>query len=135
MITSILLGGLTHHYILSTANYCNKINSNGSILNPYSIAMIGTNKIKSGIIIGKDSVCSPIYGSITSYNIYNNLDLMIGGYNTNIKQFHKKNIEPPSINGITPVLGLDYRIKLQNNITLDTLVSVGIITHALRVDF
>jgi hypothetical protein len=135
MITSILLGGLTHHYMLPQGNYCNKVNSNGSILNPYTIVLVGNTTLKTGAILGTDSVCAPIYGSVSSVSVYKNLDFMVGGYNTNSGAFQERGLNPISINGITPIIGFDYRIKLYKNITLDTLVSVGIITHALRVDF
>lgn len=135
MITSILLGGLTHHYMLPQGNYCNTINSNGTILNPYTIVLMGSKTLKTGVILGTDSVCAPIYGSVSSVNVYKNLDFMVGGYNTNSAEFINRRLNPISINGVTPIIGFDYRIKLYKNITLDTLVSVGIITHALRVDF
>lgn len=135
MITSILLGGLTHHYMLPKGNYCNTINSNGSIVNLYTIVMAGSATLKTGVILGTDSVCAPIYGSVSSINVYKNLDFMIGGYNANTSEFLNRKLKPTSIHGITPLIGFDYRIKLYKNITLDTLVSVGIVTHALRIDF
>ena len=135
MITSILLGGLTHHYLLPRGNYCNQINGQGSIVNPYVISMVGNERLKTGIILGRDSSCSNIFGSVSSVNLYKNIDLMVGAYNANTKQFNNIGLNPVEYYGITPILGIDYRIKLYKNITLDTLVSVGIVTHALRIDF
>lgn len=132
---SILYGGITHHYIGSNLPYCNKINANGSIVNEYFIGLLGNKKNKIGIISGKDSACGNIMGPISSFTINNNLEFIAGGYNTNYKKFRKLGIEPPSFNGFTPVVGIDYRIKLTKNISIDNLFSIGIITHALRIDF
>jgi hypothetical protein len=67
------------------------------------------------------------------------VEFLIGGYNTNFKDFEKLGIQPPSISGITPVVGLDFRIPIYEDrdvkFTIDNLVSIGIITHAIRVDF
>jgi hypothetical protein len=135
MIFSILLGGLTHHYVLPEGNYCGQVNNYGSIVNPYVISMVGSEKLKTGMILGKDSSCSNIFGSVSSVNLYKNIDLMVGAYNTNTREFNNRGLQPIEYYGMTPILGIDYRIKLYKNITLDTLVSLGIVTHALRVDF
>jgi hypothetical protein len=44
-------------------------------------------------------------------------------------------MKPPFINGITPVLGVNYKIPLTNNIKLNNVISIGIITHAISIDF
>lgn len=132
---SILYGGITHHYIGSNLPYCKRLNNYGTIHNEYVIGLVGTEKTKVGVISGKDSSCGSIIGPISSFKLADNLEFIAGGYNTNFKKFREIGIEPPSFNGITPVIGLDYRIRLTKNISIDNLFSVGIITHALRVDF
>jgi hypothetical protein len=107
----------------------------GTIHNEYVIGLVGTDKYKIGAITGKDSACGNIAGPISSINIAEDFDFIAGFYNTNFKEFNKLNIEPPSVLGVTPVIGIDYRIKLTNNISIDNLISFGIITHSLRVDF
>ena len=137
MVLSLLYGGITHHYLASNLPYCNSINNNsfGTIHNEYAIALIGDEDIKIGAIVGKDSACANIAGPISFINITVDFDFIAGFYNTNFKEFNKLNIEPPSVLGVTPVIGIDYRIKLTNNISIDNLISFGIITHSLRVDF
>ena len=137
MILSLLYGGITHHYLASNLPYCNRIgySLSGTIKNEYVIGLVGTKKYKIGAISGKDSACANITGPISSVNIAENFDFIAGFYNTNFKEFNKLNIEPPSVLGVTPVIGIDYRIKLTNNISIDNLISFGIITHSLRVDF
>ena len=136
---SIIYGGITHHYLSQDLPYCNLINKSGSIHNEYVIALAGTQNAKVGLLKGKDSACGDIFGPITSFTLSDNVEFLAGGYNTNYKEFHKLGIESPSFAGITPVLGFDFRLPLYKDddikITLDNLVSVGIITHALRVDF
>lgn len=135
MTASILLGFLTHHYIGSNLNYCNSINSYGTIHNPYVVAMVGISDYKLGFIKGKDSACGDIFGPVSSFKLRDNLDFIAGGYNTNFEEFERLGTKPPSISGITPVLGLNYKIPLTNNINLNNIVSIGIITHAISVDF
>lgn len=136
---SLLYGGITHHFIGSNLNYCNEINNYGSIHNEYVIAMAGTKLAKLGLIKGRDSACGSILGPISSFSLYDNLELVLGGYNTNFKDFEKLRIRPPSIAGFTPVAGLDFRLPIYESenikFSIDNLISVGIITHALRVDF
>lgn len=136
---SLLYGGITHHYIASNLPYCNRINNYGSIKNEYIIGLVGSEKFKFGILNGKDSACSNITGPITSIKLKDNLEFISGYYNTNSKNFRKLGIEPPSYNGITPVLGFDFRVPIYINnktkISIDNLISLGIITHSLRVDF
>ncbi len=136
---SLLYGGITHHYVGSNLPYCNKINNYGSIRNEYLIVMAGTNKFKAGLLNGKDSACGNILGPITSFKLKDNLEFIAGYYNTNFDKFRKINIEPPSYKGITPVVGLDFRIPIYKNnkstISIDNLISIGVVTHSLRVDF
>lgn len=132
---SLIYGGITHHYLGSNLPYCNRINNVGTIHNEYIIAMAGTRETKLGIIKGKDSACGNIVGPISSFQISENVDFMLGWYNTNFKKFRSIGIEPPSYYGITPVIGFDYKIKITEKISIDNLISVGIITHAIRMDF
>lgn len=132
---SILYGGITHHYIASNLPYCNRINNSGTIHNEYVIAMAGTKDFKLGLISGKDSACGNIFGPITSFTLSDSFEFVAGAYNTNFEKFRNLGIEPPSFNGMTPVVGIDYRVRLTKNISIDNLFSVGIITHSLRVDF
>lgn len=135
MITTILLGGITHHYLGSSLPYCNTINNVGTIVNPYIVTMSGTNKAKVGFIAGTDSACGRITGPVASFNLASNLDFIVGGYNTNFKEFNDIGIKPISIKGITPILGLNYKIPLTNNISLDNIISVGIVSHAISFSF
>lgn len=139
MNIALLYGGLTHHYISSNLNYCNRINNNGSIFNEYYIAMVGSKNNKVGIIKGKDSVCGNIFGVITSNKIYDNLDMIIGGYNTNLNKFKQRNISPPNINKVTPVIGLNFKIPIYEDksykINFNNVISYGIITHSIGVEF
>lgn len=141
MILSLLYGGITHHYLGSNLPYCNRIGGNefGTIHNEYIIGLVGDNKTKIGGIVGKDSACGSIFGPVATFNIEEDLDFVIGGYNTNYKEFHDLNIEPPSFNGITPIVGLDYRIPIYKSknttVSVDNVISIGIISHSLRVDF
>lgn len=135
MDASILLGGITHHYLAPKLNYCSTINSYGTITNPYVIALAGSPTIKAGFILGKDSACGNIAGPIISYSLSKNLEFVAGGYNANFNKFSERGLKPIQFYGVTPVVGLDYRVFLRKNVSIDTLVSYGIITHSLRVDF
>lgn len=101
--------------------------------------MAGTSKARLGVLAGRDSACGRILGPISSFRVSENVDLMLGGYNTNFNSFKARGIESPSIYGITPVVGLDFKISLIKTDTfrvdLDNLVSVGIVTHAISVSF
>jgi hypothetical protein len=136
---SLLYGGITHHYLASSLPYCNKINNHGSIHNEYVIALVGNKDRKFGLIGGKDSACGSIFGPISSFTVTEQIEFIAGGYNTNFNKFKKLNIEPPSIGGITPVVGLDFKLPIYKTETfkigIDTLVSFGIVTHSLRIDF
>jgi hypothetical protein len=136
---SIIYGGITHHYLASSLPYCNRINNSGTIHNEYVIGLVGSQDFKIGILSGKDSACGNITGPIMAAKISENVDFMLGGYNTNFKEFHKLGIEPPSMNGYTPIVGLDFKLNLYDgenfDIKLDNLVSLGIITHAVSINF
>lgn len=139
LMLSLIYGGITHHFIGSNLPYCGRINDSGTIHHEYVIAMAGTSTAKIGLIKGKDSACGNILGPISSFSLSENVEFLAGGYNTNFKEFEKLGIRPPSISGFTPVLGLDFRIPIYQDddikFSIDNLVSLGIITHALRVDF
>ena len=135
MDASLLYGGITHHYLAPKLNYCNTINNYGTIHNEYIIGLVGSKKTKAGFILGKDSACGTIAGPVVSYSLHKNLEVIAGGYNANFDKFASRGMQPPTMFGFTPIIGLDYRIYLTKNISIDNLVSVGIITHALRIDF
>lgn len=139
MIVSLILGGITHHYLGHNLPYCNTINSVGTIKNPYAIVMAGNKNAKIGFLKGKDSVCGDIYGPISSFRLSGSFDFILGWYNTNFKKFNDRGIVPPSIGGVTPVVGFNYSLPLyQGKIvraSFDTLLSVGIITHAIKFTF
>lgn len=136
---SLIYGGITHHYLASNLPYCNRINNSGTIHNEYVIGLAGSKDFRVGVLSGKDSACGNIIGPIMAAGISENVDFMLGGYNTNFKEFHKLGIEPPSIGGYTPVVGLDFKLNLYDGesvkVNLDNLVSLGIITHAISVNF
>ena len=137
MVLSLLYGGITHHYLASNLPYCNRISNNsfGTIHNEYVIGLVGDEDFKLGLISGKDSACGNILGPITTTKVSDNIDFVLGGYNTNLKKFNDIGIAPPTFSGVTPVIGFDYKIRLTNSISIDNLISVGIITHSLRIDF
>jgi hypothetical protein len=138
---SIIYGGITHHYLASNLPYCSRINNNsfGTIHNEYVIGMVGSENFKLGVLSGKDSACGNILGPIMAAKVSENVDFMLGGYNTNIKEFHNLGIEPPSFNGYTPIIGFDFKLNLYDGesykINIDNLVSLGIITHAISINF
>jgi hypothetical protein len=136
---SIIYGGITHHYLASNLPYCNRINNSGTIHNEYVIGLVGNEDVKIGILSGKDSACGNIVGPILAAKISENVDFMLGGYNTNFEKFHKLGIEPPSTGGYTPVVGLDFKLNLYKgeyfDIKIDNLISLGIITHAVSINF
>lgn len=135
MLTTILLGGLTHHFLGSSLPYCNRINNFGSIVNPYAVVMRGTEDLKAGFILGTDSACGSIVGPVSSFKLSDNVDFIAGAYNTNFKEFNKLGIEPPSIAGLTPIVGINYKVKLNKTLSLNNIVSVGIISHAISFSF
>lgn len=97
--------------------------------------MSGTDKAKAGFILGTDSACGSIVGPVSSFKLSDNVDFIAGAYNTNFKEFNKLGIEPPSIAGLTPILGVNYKIKLNETLSLDNIVSIGIISHAISFSF
>lgn len=138
-MASIIFGGITHHYILPTGNYCNRINNYGTIKNEYYIVMFGDNSSRIGFIKGKDSACGDIFGPVSTINMYKNIDIIFGAYNTNYKKFKDLGLEPPSVAGVTPILGLDFKIPLYEtmdfSVKLENVISIGIITHAVSFNF
>ena len=135
MLTTILLGGLTHHFLGSSLPYCNRVNNFGSIVNPYAVVMTGTEDLKAGFILGTDSACGTIAGPISSFKLSDNVDFIAGFYNTNFREFNKIGIEPPNIAGLTPVVGINYKVRLSKSISLDNIISVGIVSHAVSFSF
>jgi hypothetical protein len=138
-MVSIIYGGITHHYINSHYNYCNSLNNFGTIHNEYVIAMAGSSDVKFGFLKGKDSACGDIFGPISSFKMNDSVDFMLGGYNANYEDFEKLGMVPFSVAGVTPVIGLNFKLSIYKtpyfDVTLNNLVSVGIITHALSLDF
>jgi hypothetical protein len=135
MLTTILLGGMTHHYIGSSLPYCNKINDLGTITNPYVVVMAGDTKIKSGFILGTDSACGTIVGPVSSIRLADNLDFVLGAYNTNFRKFNDLGIEPSTVTGLTPIIGFNYKIPITTKISLDNILSFRIVSQALSTSF
>lgn len=139
MLTTLLLGGITHHYIAHDLNYCNLINEVGTIQNNYVGVLMGSKNLQIGLMVGKDSVCGDIIGPIASLNLTDKFSFIVGGYNTNHQKFYDREIAPITSGDITPVLGIDYKVPLYKNknttIALDNIVSFGIITHAITISF
>lgn len=135
MLTTILLGGLTHHFLGSSLPYCNRVNNFGSIVNPYAVVMKGTEDVRVGFILGTDSACGTIVGPVSSFKLSDNIDFIAGAYNTNFKEFNKLGIKPPNIVGLTPMIGINYKIKLNKSISLDNIISFGIVSHAVSFSF
>lgn len=139
MILSILMGGITHHYIGSHLPYCNTINNYGTISHSYTAVMVGNSKAKAGVLIGKDSACGPIFGGLSSFALTEYTEFVLGGYNTNFKQFRQRGIEPPTLFNITPVIGIDFKLPViqteEFKVSVDNLVSLGIITHSVNFTF
>lgn len=139
MIVSLLFGGITHHFISPQLNYCNLINDFGTIKHEYVIGLVGNESAKVGVIKGRDSACGSIFGVAGTITMTKNLEFIAGAYNTNFKEFNARKINPPSIDGATPILGLNYKIPLyksdKTSVSLDNIVSMGIITHAINFTF
>ena len=135
LTTTVLLGFMTHHYINPELNYCNTINDVGTIQNTYVVALREGKEIGAGAIVGKDSSCADIAGPVLTLRLNKKMRIVAGGYNTNVESFNKRKMIPPEIRGITPVLGIDYSIPITNKISFDTIVAIGIITHAISYRF
>lgn len=97
--------------------------------------MRGREDLRVGFILGTDSACGTIVGPISSFKLSDNIDFIAGAYNTNFKEFNKLRIEPPNIAGLTPMVGINYKIKLNKNISLNNIISIGIISQALSISF
>lgn len=139
MITTLLFGGITHHLINYDFNYCNLINNVGTIQNNYAGVLLGSKTFQIGLLKGRDSACGNISGPIMYYNIYEEFGVIAGYYNTNTKRFYERGIPPITFNGYTPIIGIDYKYKLYENkgtlISIDNIISMGIVTHALTISF
>lgn len=139
MLTTLLLGGITHHYIAHDLNYCNLINEIGTIQNNYVGVLMGSKDLQIGLMVGKDSACGDIIGPIASLNLNDKFSFIVGGYNTNHQKFYNRGITPITSGDITPVLGVDYKVPLYKNnnttIALDNIISFGIITHTITISF
>ena len=139
MLMTLILGGITHHYMSPHLNYCNQINRVGSIQNDYGMVMVGNAHAKLGVIKGEDSACGDIFGIVGSISVSERFDFMIGGYNTNFRAFEERNMVPVSIGGATPILGLNYKIPVykgeSTTVEINNLISFGIITHAISFTF
>ena len=135
MLYSVLFGIMTHHFIGSDLPYCNTLNASGTIQNPYAVVMAGNEDAKLGAIVGKDSACGDIVGPIGSVRIRRHISFVLGFYNTNFKEFRALGMEPPSVGGVTPVAGVDISVPIAGPVSFDTIISMGIITHAIRMDF
>lgn len=139
MIFTLMLGGITHHFISPNLNYCGLINDVGTIRNEYVVGLVGNELAKVGFIKGKDSACANIFGTVGTVRITDNLDFIVGGYNTNYREFKSRKIDPPSIDGVTPIVGLNLKLPLfktpTTSVSLDNIVSMGIISHAISFTF
>jgi hypothetical protein len=138
-MVTIIYGGITNHYLAPSLPYCNTVNNYGTIHNEYVIGMVGDEEFKAGILKGRDSACGEITGAVTSTKIIDDVDFVFGGYNTNFKEFKELGIMPPSVYGITPVLGANFKVSLYKNenyeLKLENIVSLGITSHAISVNF
>lgn len=128
-------GGITNHYISPKGNYCNKLNSSGTIYNKYGMLLIGDKDVKIGVIKGQDSVCGNINGIVSKFKISDNFDFVLGGYNTNIKKFNDRGLVPPTIGEITPVIGINAKIDLNYGFFINNVISYGITTHFISYEF
>lgn len=139
MLYTLILGGLTNHYIGSSLPFCNRINNVGTIINPYAIALVGNENAKFGAIVGTDSMCNKIAGPISSFKLGENFDFVLGAYNNNYRHANPKQMESLGFPRITPVLGVNYKISLYKStnfsVELNNVLSLGITTHALAVNF
>lgn len=133
--TTVLLGFMTHHYISPELDYCNAINDYGTIQNTYAVVLREGKEMGAGVIAGKDSSCGDIAGPVFTLRVSKNVRAVVGGYNTNVESFNKRKMIPPEIRGITPVVGIDYSIPLTKKVSLDTIVALGVITHAISYKF
>lgn len=135
------MGGITTHPISPSHiqnRYKNRIGDYGTILNPYTMVMMGNNTFKTGILYGTDSAGGEILGSVNHVKLHNNIGLVFGGYNYNEKLYQKRGLKSPNINGITPILGMDVSFKLYEGksytIESHNLLSV-ITTHSIAIKF
>lgn len=137
----VLVGGITFHPF-SPSNiqnrYKNHIGDYGMIFNPYTAVMLGSDRFKTGAIVGTDSVGGSILGSISHFKLTSNLGLVVGGYNYNRSTFKAKKLTSKNIAGITPIVGIDVSFKLYEgkNYTVESHNVLGLITtHAIGIKF
>lgn len=141
MIITLSVGLLTHHLVGGGLNYCNKLNSYGTITNRYYTATVGDERGSLGVIAGQDSVCESILGFMGEYHFTKEIGVVVGGYNTNTRAFNEREIDPLNIRGteITPLVGLNYKISLQETksygIVLNNLITPYVISSSVGVRF
>jgi len=140
MIVSLSLGLLSHHIVNPQLDYCGKINNSGTIQNSYIIATVGDQDFRGGVIVGKDSTCSTIKGLVFEKNLYKNLDLVFGVYNTNTKAYHNRGIGPVTLDGrSTPIIGVNYKISIYKSknftVNLHNLINPYLTSHAVNFSF
>lgn len=138
LTTTLVFGFMTHHFFAPSLDYCAKIGGLGTIINPHAAILVGHSdyKIKLGLMAGKDSVCGNIRGVMGTYEINDSWEFVFGGYNTNYQLFVNRGFEPIHIGKkITPIVGFNHKFKLSENVSLNTIVSMGIIVHGIRFDF
>lgn len=137
----VLMGGITTHPFSPSHiqnRYKNRIGDYGTIFNPYTMIMMGNNSFKTGILYGTDSVGGTILGSVSHVKLHENIGFVFGGYNYNESLYKERKLKSPSINGITPILGMDVSFKLYEGKTYTieshNLLSV-ITTHSIGIKF
>ena len=136
---SVIAGGITHHYIVTSSNYCNRFGNTSTIHNPFVIALKGDKVSRYGFILGQDSACGIIAGPVGAFELNPHVDFIAGAYNTNYDAFRKINIEPYAILGVAPIAGFNLKFPIYKSkeytINSENLISLGIITHAFSVNF
>jgi hypothetical protein len=50
MMFSLMLGGLTHHFISPNLDYCGLVNNVGTVRNEYLVGLVGNDRAKVGFI-------------------------------------------------------------------------------------
>jgi hypothetical protein len=136
---SLIAGGITHHYIASSSNYCNRFGNTSTIHNPFVMALKGDYTSRYGFILGQDSACGIIAGPVAAFGLNSHVDFIAGAYNVNYDAFRKIKVEPLAIMGVTPIAGFNLKFPIYKSkeytINSENLISTGTITHALSVNF
>lgn len=132
-MSSVILLFMTHHVINSSLDYCGSLHR-GTITNSGIALMYDYGDIDIGLLLGTDSTCSPIVGSINKYKLSNNVGFVFGAYNYNRKEFEKRNLDGFYVGNITPFIGINYDIRITGRIYLANFISPVIITHGIRID-